>query len=40
VIALVSAGSGPQLQLVFNLNIDAAAGTVSGTVAAAPATSE
>jgi sulfoxide reductase heme-binding subunit YedZ len=40
VIALVSAGSGRQLQLTFNLNIDAAAGTVSGTVACAPATSE
>jgi ApbE family/Ferric reductase like transmembrane component len=40
VIALVSAGSGQQLQLIFNLNIDAAAGTVSGTVSGAPATSE
>ncbi len=39
VVALVSAG-GTQLQLSFSLNIDAAAGTVSGSVAGSPAESE
>ena len=39
VVALVSAG-GAQLQLVFRLNIDTTSGTVSGSVAGAPAVTE
>jgi len=35
-VALVSAGSGAQLRLGFRLNIDAAAGTVSGSAMGAP----